>query len=67
MDRRPNRWSRLLIAFMVALFCAGTATVVTAAEDYNDNWVYCRGASTWDPLYWYFRCYLPEDPRNGQA
>lgn len=64
MDRRI---SRLVCAVMVAIFCAGTVTVVYASAGYNDNWAYCRGASPWDPFYWWYRCDLPEDPSLGHG
>lgn len=63
MTVRPRR---LISAFLVAVIVAFALPAVLRADGpYNDNWSYCRRASIWDPLYWYFRCYLPDDPELG--
>lgn len=56
---------RRLTAGIVVAFClmVGAVSVVMAGGgEYNSNPTYCHSASLYDPLWWYFECYLPDPP-----
>lgn len=53
--------ARILIAFAVA--CLLGATFARAGEgDYNLHPTYCLSHTAWDPLWWIYKCWLPDPP-----
>lgn len=59
-----GRASRV-VRFLAALACAGLLSVSLGAVgggDYNLNPLYCQSHTAFDPLWWIYRCWLPDPP-----
>lgn len=55
------RTARILLAFAAA--CLLSVTMVAASEgDYNLHPTYCESHTAWDPLWWIYKCWLPNPP-----
>lgn len=62
MTARP-RWH--VWRLLAALACAGLLSVSLASageDEYNLNPIYCHNHSAWDPLWWIYKCWLPDPP-----
>lgn len=53
---------RFVLAVAAASMLAVGMVRLSASGDYNDNPPYCHSHDAWDPLWWIYRCWLPDPP-----
>lgn len=58
---------RVIVAGLLAVTLAVSGGVILRAAEGPYAPTICRSLTILDPLWWYFQCWLPEDPENGKV